>query len=325
MSSLPVKPQLPCSVMIAAHNPRMETLGKVLDALRAQTLPLPDWELLVIDNASTEPLAERIDLGWHPAGRCVREERRGHSFARARGLRESRGEIVISVDDDNVLDDNYLDEALRLGAEWTSLGVWGGQIKPEWEAPPTADVLPWIQHLALCEFDTPSWSSFVHDWTVPYGAGMCVRREIVSAFLAAGSDEVSSRFGRSGSSTVSGDDHLLAYAATKMGFGVGKFPTLVLHHLIPKQRVLPDYIVKTARGNSHAALLLQLIHRTEESRFSSRLWPAFKVFAGLFFRGMRRRMVWAEAFGQLSALREVARIRRDRCEAGESLPVPVTH
>ena len=73
----------------------METFAKVLDALRNQTLPLADWELLVIDNASTDPLAGRIDLGWHPRGWCVREERRGVSYARTRGLKESCGRIVI--------------------------------------------------------------------------------------------------------------------------------------------------------------------------------------------------------------------------------------
>ena len=190
------------------------------------------------------------------------------------------------VDDDNVLEPGYLAEALRIGEEWPSLGAWGGQIKPAWEAPPSAEVLPWIQHLALCEFDAATWASFVHDWTVPYGAGMCVRREVVRTFLAGNSEKVfSSRFGRSGRSIVSGEDHLLAYAATSMGLGVGKFPSLVLHHMISKQRVQPDYIVQAARGNSHAALLLQLIHRTAEARLSNRLWPAFKVVAGFCFSG----------------------------------------
>jgi glycosyltransferase involved in cell wall biosynthesis len=313
--------------MIPTHNPNMETLGKVLDALRRQTLPLAEWELIVIDNASNPPLEKRIDLGWHPRSRCLQEKRRGVFHARSRGLRECRGRIIIGVDDDNVLDPNYVAEALRIAEEWPALGAWGGQIKPVWEAPPSDDMLPWIQHLALCEFDTPAWSSFVHDWTVPYGAGMCVRSEVVPAFLEGRSARaLSTRFGRNGRSMVSGEDQLLAYAATTMGLGVGKFPSLVLHHLIPRQRVDPDYLVKAAQGNSHAALLLQLIHRTEEARFSTRVWPMFKVFAGLLFlRGMRRRMVWAEAFGQLSALREVQSVRQDLRDDSDSLPVAMHH
>jgi hypothetical protein len=48
-------------------------LRRVLDALKAQTLPKEQWELLLIDNASKEPLAESWDLSWHPHARHIRE------------------------------------------------------------------------------------------------------------------------------------------------------------------------------------------------------------------------------------------------------------
>lgn len=298
--------------MIPTYDPNLEIFGKVLDALRCQTMPLHEWELIVIDNGSSAPLADRLDLNWHPNGRCILEERRGVYHARTRGLRECRGDITIGVDDDNILATNYLVEALRIGKEWPALGVWGGQIKPAWEVAPSEEVLPWVQHLALCEFKAPTWSSFVHDWTVPYGAGMCIRSDVVHAYLEESSSTAfSTRFGRNGRSMVSGEDQLIAYAATKMGRGVGKFPGLVLHHFIPKQRIRPDYLVQAARGNAHAALLLQLLHKTAEQRLSTRLWPAFKLLAGAFLHGMRRRMVWAEALGQLDALREVSSFRRE--------------
>src|ERR1700722_2249773 len=96
------------SVIICSHNPRENYLRRVLDALRAQTLPAQEWELLLVDNASTEPLAGRFDLSWHPNARHVREEKTGLTPARLRGIAEANGELLVFVDDDNVLRSDYL-------------------------------------------------------------------------------------------------------------------------------------------------------------------------------------------------------------------------
>jgi hypothetical protein len=45
------------SVVIPTHNPREDYLVRVLDALRQQTLPCEQWELVVVDNGSKQPLA----------------------------------------------------------------------------------------------------------------------------------------------------------------------------------------------------------------------------------------------------------------------------
>ena len=96
------------SVIICSHNPRAPYLRRVLDALRAQTLPAKDWELLLIDNASGEPLAGQFDLAWQPNARHVRENKIGLTPARLRGIAESKGDLLVFVDDDNVLRADYL-------------------------------------------------------------------------------------------------------------------------------------------------------------------------------------------------------------------------
>src|SRR5450759_5157394 len=79
------------SVIICTHNPRPHYFSRVLAALRSQTLPMVHWELLVIDNASQEPLtSDTYDLSWHPYARLVREEELGLSAARIRGMNEAR-------------------------------------------------------------------------------------------------------------------------------------------------------------------------------------------------------------------------------------------
>jgi hypothetical protein len=50
--------QAPLSVILCTHNPRPDYLSRVLASLRGQTLPAEQWEFLLIDNASRQPLTE---------------------------------------------------------------------------------------------------------------------------------------------------------------------------------------------------------------------------------------------------------------------------
>ena len=102
------------SVIICAHNPRPQTLRRVLDSLGAQTYSKDRWELLLVDNASDEPLATAWPLSWHPNARHVREDELGLTPARLRGIRESRGDVLVYIDDDNVPAPDYLETAQSL-------------------------------------------------------------------------------------------------------------------------------------------------------------------------------------------------------------------
>ena len=82
------------SVIICTHNSRHDYLRRALDALGRQTLPLNQWELLLVDNTSRENLAERFDLFWHPNAHHVREENLGLTCARLRGIAESSADLL---------------------------------------------------------------------------------------------------------------------------------------------------------------------------------------------------------------------------------------
>src|SRR5580704_8967188 len=89
------------SVCICTYNGGAR-IGMVIEALAAQTQPLETWELLVVDNASTDGTGDSVNrlvkkmLGG--SGRVVHEEQLGLSFARSKAAREARGEIVCFLD-----------------------------------------------------------------------------------------------------------------------------------------------------------------------------------------------------------------------------------
>ena len=249
------------SVVICSHNSRLDYLQRVLDALQAQTMPLADWELIVVDNASREPLGPRIELSWHKqaivARNLVPEAEASLVDARSIGVRQSAGEMVVFVDDDNVLASNYLEEVHRISTDWPHLGTWGGNIslcyeKPELKLPPSLEGL-----LCCRDIDAPIWSNVRdHHESTPWGAGLCVRREVVVAHLQRLSEEPDRRqldpFGRE---MRFGGDTDMVYTGLGLGLGKGVFPSLNLTHLIPARRCEPAFLARAMEAHGFSAAL----------------------------------------------------------------------
>jgi glycosyltransferase involved in cell wall biosynthesis len=250
------------SVVICTHNPKPPYLRRVLDALRHQSLPKDQWELLLIDNASSEAVAPSWDLSWHPNGRHVLEEKLGLTNARARGLVESSGNILVYVDDDNVLAKDYLAEAARIFQQWPMLGAIGAGIcKGEFEVPPPESIQPYLAGLAVRELDRSYWSN-LSDFSLalPFGAGLAVRREVAEDYAnKVATTPLRQMLGRTGKGLGSGDDSDLAFCAHDLGLGTARFISLQLVHLIPKERLTEDYIVRLNAGFARSGEVLHAL------------------------------------------------------------------
>jgi glycosyltransferase involved in cell wall biosynthesis len=244
--------------VICTLNPRADYFARCLTGLKDQTLPPEQWELLVVDNASDPPLAGRLDLDWHSGSNIVREETLGLTPARLMGLSAARGEVLVLVDDDNVLDPDYLEVALRVADGRPFLGSWSGQCLPEFETPPPAWTERYWGTLCIRRFDREVWSNLprLAD-TMPAGAGLCIRRAVGERYLhlhRSGGRKF--QFDRTGSSLVSGGDNDLAACACELGLGVGLVPSLKLRHLIPPQRLTADYLERLVEGIQFSSTLL---------------------------------------------------------------------
>jgi glycosyltransferase involved in cell wall biosynthesis len=254
------------SVVICTYNPRRDYLQRCVDALHGQTLQSNWWELVVVDNKSDEPVRCRLDLSWHPAARVVREEMLGLTPARLRGIRETTGELLVFVDDDNLLDADFLEIALRTAAEKTFLGSWSGQCRPAFEEPPPEWTRRYWGNLVIREFDKDVWSNMPRlPNTMPCGAGLCVRREVALHYAHLHeSGKRSFRIDRVGGSLLSGGDNDLAACACDIGLGVGLIAALKLMHLISPERLTEDYLVRLSEGIFFSAVVLDYFRSSLE-------------------------------------------------------------
>ena len=250
------------SVVICTHNPRTNYFQRVLNALRNQTMPLTNWELVIVDNASDSPVLGGWDVAWHPQAKVIREEELGLTPARLRGIKESTCDLLLFVDDDNVLEENYLDRALRLMKEHPYLAVIGaGRLEPEFEAQPSPELVPILPMLALRSVSSLMWSNNPKDnECIPWGAGLCVRRTTAESYAALVSLlKCSAVLDRRGQQLFCGGDDLFSWAAARSGKGFGIFPELRVLHLILSGRLTRSYFLRLIHDHSFSHGVLRYL------------------------------------------------------------------
>ncbi|HEY66471.1 MAG TPA: glycosyltransferase family 2 protein [Caldilineae bacterium] len=111
------------SVVIPAFNEE-KYLGACLHALRRQTYPANRYEVIVVNNASTDATAT---IARRYGARVVWEPRRGIPRARQAGFRAARGEIIASTDADTVVPPDWIE---RIVANFQAHPEWGGLYGP---------------------------------------------------------------------------------------------------------------------------------------------------------------------------------------------------
>ena len=234
------------TVIVCAHNPHEGRLVRVLDALRAQTLPQEKWSLLVVDNASTPPLSTR-KLPWPPNATFIVEPELGLTAARLAGIAAAPGELIVLIDDDTVPAPDYLAVALDLMQSQPAVGAAGGRIRGEFETPPPSWMQGFLDVLALRDFgDRPIHALAPNQpgpWE-PCGAGMVVRSQVARAYAAMVRSDPRRRLDRVGARLSSCGDTDLARTATDHNLSLAYEPRLQLTHLIPAGRLRYGYLAR---------------------------------------------------------------------------------
>jgi glycosyltransferase involved in cell wall biosynthesis len=138
--------QLPdgISIVICTYNgvSRLQpTLKSIFSLQTDSSIP---WELIIIDNASTDSTFQFcedfiIKNGFTFNSKVVHEALAGCNHARLRGLREAKYKWLLFCDDDNHLFPDYIQKGWEILQNNTSIGVLGGQgiplfesTKPDW-------------------------------------------------------------------------------------------------------------------------------------------------------------------------------------------------
>ena len=252
------------SVIIPTYNPDAVRLGQTLAALKNQTFPLNQWELIIIDNNSSNSFAKELDLSWHPAAKIVTEGKQGLTYARIKGFGVARGEFIIMADDDNILDKYYLQTVGRIFKDNPDLGSIGGKSIPRFESSPPEWLSPFYDSLAIRDLgDTCIINTWRNDYpaAAPIGAGMAIRKNTLQAYISAHHASTNIVTDRTATSLSSGGDNEINLAILKSGWAVGYFPELVLEHIIPAERMTIAYMAKLVFSINRSWAMLLTKHK----------------------------------------------------------------
>lgn len=122
------------SVIVCTYN-RADLLEGVLETLCEQTLHPSEYEVIVVDNNSTDNTYEIVaDFNHRRSVRYCAERRQGLSHARNRGWQEARGDYVAYIDDDCKAPADWLVVATDVIGRF-SPAVFGGPYFPFYVAP----------------------------------------------------------------------------------------------------------------------------------------------------------------------------------------------
>lgn len=295
------------SVIICAHNPRQDFIQKALVSLKGQTLDAARWELVLVDNASSPPLSDFCDLSWHPRARHLVETKLGLSNARFCGIRGSTAPLIVFVDDDCILDPNYLAHAHAIAATHPSLGAWGGQCLPRLEAPIPEWFLPYEFLLTVRRLERDQWSNLGLDTdTIPFGAGLCLRRDVAEAYADGGASSLSGKLGRTGGSLVGGDDVDICMTALKLGYGTGLFTNLTLLHQVAAKRCEDAYLLRLLEGTEYSDTVIRYMYNAPLRTAGGKLETLRRWWNQLRMPPAKREVWRAQGRGRKRASDEIA-------------------
>ena len=254
-------------------------------------------------------MRDRFELAWHPNAHWEKENRfLGLTAARLMGIRKAHAPLLVFVDDDNVLEPDYLEVAYQISEERSDIGAWSGQSIPEFDTEPSAWTRRYWRILATRIFEDDRWSNLPRcPDTIPYGAGLCVRKEVGRHYLHLHeSGQRRTLLDRKGESLLSGGDHDMAACATELGMGVGIFSKLKLKHLIPEWRLSPDYLARLAYGVHYSSVVLDMYWLGDSGvTRRTRKRKLVNLFRAFLMKSADRRIFRAANRGEEDAVRDL--------------------
>jgi len=242
--------RLDLSVVICTYN-RADRLDKALASLsRARPSGADGWELLIVDNRSTDRTAE-VAAAWsdHLPIRYLYEPEPGLSAARNRALAEARGRLLAFTDDDVEVDARWLAEIMHARHRWPSASYLAGRIVPAYE-PPKPDWLTETCESLLAgvviRFSPSRGAGTLSPQDPrPMGANLAFDAHALRALGGFRTD-----LGRNGTSLVGGEEAAVLAELERTGHHGVYVPDAVVHHHTPPDRLRHGFLLRhlTAAG-----------------------------------------------------------------------------
>jgi len=285
------------TVVLCTYN-RCDSLAAALESVSVSRLPdSVSWEVLVVDNNSTDQTREVIErfASQYPGRfRYAFEPRPGKSNALNAALHDTKAEVLAFMDDDVQVEPDWLSMLTRIFKDPKYAGA-GGRILPESEFTPPAwlEVSERYALAPLAMFDLGPTSCRLQE--PPFGTNMAFRREVFSRY-----GEFRRDLGPRPGSEIRSEDTEFGMRLLRGGEQLWYEPAAVVHHKIARSRITRQYFMKWWFDKARADI-------RERGEMPGTRW----IVAGVPLHLMRRLIAWTFRwlFATRSDLRFSAKVK----------------
>jgi len=238
------KPGVEISVIICTHN-RAYHLKKAIDSLLKQSISFDKYEIIVVDNCSTDNTKDVIDefiSKGHDIVYCF-EPKIGLSHARNKGVRKANAEYLIFLDDDTIacpdLIKLYLNSFKNTKPTPTCIA---GRIflqfevsKPSW----FPNMAGFERSLTYLNYGETEKILDFKNFEYPFGANMGILKSEI--LKLSGFDE---NLGRKGNRLLSGEETKIFFDLYNQGKIIYYLPNAYVYHTVTKERMTKKFFFR---------------------------------------------------------------------------------
>ncbi len=204
------------------------------------------WECVIVNNNSTDDTAERVaefakqnpDLNI----RLVDEPQQGLSYARNRGIVESKGQVLVFIDDDETINEGFVSAYLDLFRNHGAF-VGAGALKVCYDTARPKWMSHYTEKMIANPLDLGNEIITMSSKITPTGGNMAFNREVFRLY-----GNFDTNLGRKGSDLFGGEENDLFKRIRDLGERVFYTPHAIAYHHIAEYKLSPEYFDKLSYG-----------------------------------------------------------------------------
>lgn len=231
------------TVLFATHN-GARWLPRVLEAFTALAPPPGGWKLIAVENASTDGTAGVLESFVPRLPLTVlRAPGPGKNRALNLGLTQAAGDLVVLTDDDVLPAADWLIQLRTCADANVAYDVFGGSIRPHFEADPPEWLLRWAPLDMAYGATRPDQPSGPASPDLVWGANMMIRRTVFDA-----GHRFDEQVGPIGANYGMDSETDFTRRLVQAGHACWFCPEAVVGHFVRREQMTRDWLIeRTAR------------------------------------------------------------------------------
>lgn len=288
------------SLIFSTYNGE-HTLNRVFDSLKRLTPPLCEWNIIAVNNNSTDSTESILKSYQNELPLTILQETTpGKNAALNTAIRnlDELGDLIIFTDDDVVFSQNFLVEYLSVYSNNQDHQIFGGTILPLWEQECPVEILNQIPAtVAFALTNNELYQQGEIDPCAIFGPNMAIHKSILDKGIT-----FNDKVGPNSKNYVMGSETEFLNRLKEMGYRAYFDPNVTVQHIIRPWQFTPKWLKQRA-FNAGRALINEQLRNQENIDYTTLLgyprWAILKyckLYAASIISSNKYQSLWDTNF-----------------------------